>query len=52
MPGEKLQPPGTDDLYRDVGRSVAQVHVAADRFRSSRPRRTVQTGSDSGEVRR
>ncbi|SDF24515.1 Ser/Thr protein kinase RdoA involved in Cpx stress response, MazF antagonist [Blastococcus aurantiacus] len=50
MPGEKPQPPGTDALYRDLGRSLAQFHVAADHFRSSRPRRTVRTASEVREV--
>ena len=50
VPGEKPQPPGTDDLYRDLGTSLAQFHLAADRFRSSLPRRTVRTGSDVREV--
>jgi Ser/Thr protein kinase RdoA (MazF antagonist) len=50
VPGRKPQPPGTDDLYRDLGRSVAQFHLAADGFRSSRPRRTVRTDSDVREV--
>jgi Ser/Thr protein kinase RdoA (MazF antagonist) len=50
MPGEKPQPPGTDDLHRDLGTSLARFHVAADRFRSSRPRRTVRTGIEVREV--
>lgn len=50
VPGRKPQPPGTGDLYRDLGRTLAQFHLAADGFRSSRPRRTVRTGSDVREV--
>lgn len=50
VPGEKPQPPWTDSLYRDVGMWLARFHAAADQFRSSRPRRSVQTGSEVDEV--
>lgn len=49
-PGEKPQPPWTDNLYWDVGKLLAQFHVAADHFRSSRPRHTVRTGHEVREV--
>lgn len=50
VPGRKPEPPGTDELYRDLGRTLARFHLAADGFRSSRPRRTVRTGSEGREV--
>lgn len=50
VPGEKPKPPWTDDLYRDVGKSLAQLHEAADHFRSSRPRRAARTGQEVREV--
>lgn len=50
VPGRKPQPPGTDELYRDLERTLGRFHLAADSFRSSRPRRTVRTDSDVREV--
>ncbi len=50
VPGEKPRPPWTDDLYGKVGTLLAQLHGAADDFRSSRPRRPVRTGREVREV--
>lgn len=50
VPGHKPRPPWTDDLYRQVGKSLAEFHVAADHFRSRLPRHAVRTGREVREV--
>lgn len=50
VPGDKPQPPWTEDLYRDFGRSLARFHAAAEEFHSGRPRHPVRTGLELGEV--
>ncbi len=50
VPGDKPQPPWTDDLYEDVGRTLAHFHGAVHQFHSSHERRTVRTGHEIREV--
>lgn len=50
LPGAKPRPPWTDDLYRRFGILLAQLHEAADSFRSDLPRQPIRTGSEADEV--
>lgn len=50
VPGEKPEPPWTDDLYRNVGATIARFHSAVDTFASAYPRHPVRTGKETREV--
>jgi Ser/Thr protein kinase RdoA (MazF antagonist) len=50
LPGDKPQPPWTDDLYRRFGSLLAGVHQAADSFHSTLPRHSLRTGDEPERV--
>lgn len=50
LPGEKPQPPWSDDLYRRFGANLAGLHQALDSFRSDLPRHAVRSGAESEQV--
>lgn len=50
VPGSKPQPPWSDGLYQSVGAALARLHIAADSFTSSYPRRSQRRGDEPERV--
>lgn len=50
LPGDTPRAPFDADLYSAVGAALAELHLAADSFRSDLPRRPVRTGEEPRKV--